>query len=119
MIMCAAGLTAKGWDASPHEPGTTGDADFWFLLQSSLMQLAGSVPIITALAFDPNMSLQPRIWSWFFLGTSLIFSTLAPLLYCALPTEYSAVLSFVGSVMQAFIVLEAMLLVQGAVTKKD
>jgi hypothetical protein len=65
------------------------------------------------------MSLQPRVWSWLFLGTSITVSFLAPILYCPVPTEYGAVLSFVGSVMQALIVLEAMVLVQKAVTKRE
>lgn len=67
LVITAAGLTAKGWEASPHEAGTTQDADFWFLLQSSLMQIAGMVLVLFSLARDPNMRLQSRLWSWWFL----------------------------------------------------
>ncbi|KAM5520415.1 hypothetical protein FOXYSP1_14305 [Fusarium oxysporum f. sp. phaseoli] len=40
ITIAAAGLTAKGWNLSPHKSGKLDDPDFWFLLQSSLMQLA-------------------------------------------------------------------------------
>ncbi|KAM6513245.1 hypothetical protein FALCPG4_015695 [Fusarium falciforme] len=110
ITIAAAGLTAKGWNLSPHEPGRRDDPDFWFLLQSSLMQLASMVPIIFCLLVADSTSLQPRLWSWVFLGSGILFALLAPLLYLVVPTELSAMISFCGSVAQVLIVLEAMFL---------
>ncbi|KAI8714915.1 hypothetical protein NCS52_00997900 [Fusarium sp. LHS14.1] len=116
ITIAAAGLTAKGWVLSPHEIGKSEDSDFWFLLQSSLMQVASMVPIVFSLLDADSPSLQSRLWSWIFLVSGMIFSFLAPLLYLVVLTEYSAVIAFCGSVAQVLIVLEAMFLVRGAST---
>ena len=110
MTIVAAGLTVKGCNLSPHESGSRDDSDFWFLLQSSLMQLASMVPIIFSLLATHSTSLQPRLLSWVFLGSGIVFAILAPLLYLVTPTELSAIISFCGSVAQVLIVLEAMFL---------
>ncbi|KAL2179705.1 uncharacterized protein P884DRAFT_318284 [Thermothelomyces heterothallicus CBS 202.75] len=56
LILTAAGLTTKGWVASPHEVGTIQDPDFWFLLQSSFMQLAGMMMLARMLGVVQKMA---------------------------------------------------------------
>jgi hypothetical protein len=110
-MIAAAGLTAKGWSVSSHEPGTTNDPDYWFLVQSSLMQIASMVPIFFSFFSLPSARLQPRVLSWAFLGLGTLLAIMAPALYTIVPTEYSSVIAFCASVFQMLIVLEAMFLI--------
>ncbi|KAK3315999.1 hypothetical protein B0H66DRAFT_640903 [Apodospora peruviana] len=91
LTITAAALTAKGWE-------------------SSLMQVVCMVPVAFSLYYDATLGRQSRVWSWAFLETGSVLAVVAPSIYCVLPTEYSAVLAFVGSVIQALIILQAMVL---------
>lgn len=96
-------------------PGSTSDADFWLLIQNSLMQVLG-------LATTTLISLVPRprkqsilawpnllIWTIAILGLGSALS--APLLYVRIRPIYSALISFLASAAQACMVLQLALLV--------
>jgi hypothetical protein len=105
-VLVSAILVYKAWEYSPHEPGTVKDADFWFLLQGSSMQLLGIAAIIFSLTQSSTLPKQPRTWTLTFVVTSS-GSTVAPiLLYLYAPTEWSSMLAFAGSAMQALVILQ-------------
>lgn len=108
----AASIMTKGWVLSTEQLGTTAEADFWFLLQSSLLQIAGMVPIFFSFLQDSNIAFQSRLWSWVFLAAGIALQIIAPILYSLAPKKWSAVLVFLGNVMQVFLILEAMVLVR-------
>jgi hypothetical protein len=101
-------LTGRAWQLSAPSPGTTLEADFWFLLQSCLMQIASLVPIFIELWTSSSGPVRPRLWSWFFAAGSLSCTIASPFLYVLVPTATSAVVSFCGSALLAFVLLEAL-----------
>ncbi|KAL8837105.1 MAG: hypothetical protein Q9170_002662 [Blastenia crenularia] len=97
-------------------PGSTSDADFWLLIQNSLIQLLVLVTTtLTSLGskrWKPAKTLRwPRLLSWCLPSLGFSCALGAPLLYILVPTMYSAIVSFLGSAMQAGIVLQLALLV--------
>jgi hypothetical protein len=107
LVFVSTFFSVQGFRCSSHESGQVSDADFWFLLQSSLMQIALSSPVImSVLAAKGNLN-QARWWTLVFMVSSIACSLVAPFLYVYIPTEYASVTAFAGSAAQAFIVLEA------------
>jgi hypothetical protein len=78
-------------------PGSTGDADFWYLVQNSIMAVLGNivnvVPLLGRSWFLPAYGLM---WMFFTLG--LIFAVTAIAIYPFFSTSWSSMLSFFGSV---------------------
>ena len=113
LIFTSATFSIKGWQYSPHTTGSTSDFDFWFLTQSSLVQLAALLPVIVPLLTKRksagHVQRQVRWWTWVFAGSSAVCLALAPILYVNVATEYSCLVAFAGAVAQTFVVLEAML----------
>lgn len=102
-IFASVPLFVQGHALSPHEKGTTNDADFWFLKQASIMQLLGS--IVSALLESRNGEL-PR-WRWVLPSIiAAACSVTASPLYLLVPTEWSAFLSLIAGDTQSFMVLQ-------------
>lgn len=78
-------------------PGSTGDADFWYLVQSSIMAVLGNITMVVPLLgrswFLPAYGLM---WMFFWLG--LIFAVTAIAIYPFCNTGWSSMISFFGSV---------------------
>ncbi len=107
----------KAWQRSPGHPGTVSDADFWFLVQSSMMQIVGLVTIILPLAMDGRLRFRTWFWTWLLVGLSFACS-IAPIpAYLYWPTEWSATIGYLGSAAQTFVTLQALFLVHKE--KKD
>ncbi|KAF5711762.1 salicylate hydroxylase [Fusarium mundagurra] len=81
---------ALAYSYSDHKPGTTKDADFWFLMQSCITQ--GFTLIISGIPLRADPRLPKRTWVPPML-LALICTIIAPPLYLTAPTEWS---SFVG-----------------------
>ena len=111
LSIAAVSLTGFGCSKLDHTIGSVKDADFWFLVQSSILQIAGMAPVLHSLAIAKDSPLQPRIWSWICLGINFILCVIAPIIYLVTPTEYSGVIACFGSVAQVCMILEAMFLV--------
>jgi uncharacterized membrane protein YhaH (DUF805 family) len=77
--------------------GSTGDADFWYLIQSSIMAVLGNlvmvVPLLKKSWFSPAYSLM---WTFFILG--LAFSIISIIIYPLINTGWSSIVSFFGSI---------------------
>jgi hypothetical protein len=96
----------KGFAISIQDkhPGSTDDADFWYLVQSSIMAVMGNivmvVPFLRKSWFLPAYTLM-----WLFFTLGLIFAVTSIVIYPLLNTGWSSMLSFFGSVASAASVL--------------
>ncbi|TKA58738.1 hypothetical protein B0A55_11604 [Friedmanniomyces simplex] len=93
----------KAYLCSAHTPGTTSDADFWFLVQSSATQLFG-----LAFGTAPIKSSKGGPLLWWLVPTLLagVTTCLAPVLYVTVPTEWSSYCLLTGAAVQAFMLLQ-------------
>ena len=62
---------------------------------------------------------QAAWWIWGFVRASITGFVIAPVLYLYVPTEYSSVVGFNGSVAQAFTVSDAMFVMDRAKVKSS
>ncbi|KAF5566700.1 hypothetical protein FPHYL_3641 [Fusarium phyllophilum] len=94
---------ALAYNYSDHKPGTTKDADFWFLMQSCITQ--GFTLIISGIPLRADSRLRKRTWVPPML-LALICTIIAPPLYLTAPTEWSSFVGLIASGIQAFMVLQ-------------
>ncbi|EUC42962.1 hypothetical protein COCMIDRAFT_28472 [Bipolaris oryzae ATCC 44560] len=77
--------------------GSIGDADFWYLIQSSIMAVMGNVIMVVPLFkkswFSPAYGLM---WGFFALG--LTFAIVAVIIYPLLNPGWSSMVAFFGSI---------------------
>lgn len=88
---------------SDHLPGTTKDADFWFLLQGCITQVF--TLIISGIPLKADSRLRKRIWVPPMI-LALICTLIAPPLYLTAPTEWSSFVVLIATGIQAFMVLQ-------------
>jgi hypothetical protein len=101
--MCNIATFALAYSYSPPEPGTFKDADFWLLLQGSIMQWFSL--LIASFALWNKTSLPT--WSWLVPTiVAFISSVVAIPLYRYVPTAWSALAMTVGSIVQAFMTVQ-------------
>lgn len=110
-ISFAFALNSKGFAMSmtEEEVGSTGDPAFWYTCQSSVIFLLGI--LTTALsAIRKDIYRQTRVlyWSFFFAGLGL--SVISVIIYPVFNKGWSALTSFLASVMAA---ASALVLTQG------
>jgi hypothetical protein len=115
---CVTGITllsvipvAKAWQYSRHEPGIAHDADFWFLIQGSMVQILGLLTIVIPLVGNDRMLTKQWFWTWGFIGMSFVCAVTAVPIYLYCPTEWSSMLAFMASAAQGFVVLQTVLMV--------
>ncbi|KAI1027769.1 hypothetical protein LB503_011854 [Fusarium chuoi] len=94
---------ALAYNYSDHKPGTTKDADFWFLMQSCITQ--GFTLIISGIPLRADTRLRKRTWVPPML-LALICTIIAPPLYLTAPTEWSSFVGLIATGIQAFMVLQ-------------
>ncbi|RBR16966.1 hypothetical protein FVER53590_05727 [Fusarium verticillioides] len=94
---------ALAYNYSEHKPGTTKDADFWFLMQSCITQ--GFTLIISGIPLRADPRLRKRTWVPPML-LALICTIIAPPLYLTAPTEWSSFVGLIAAGIQAFMVLQ-------------
>jgi hypothetical protein len=107
------------WRSANDSPGTTTDTDFWLLVQTSALKILG---LFTAIyPIYRKSTAHAWIWTWFFAGGGAACACAAIPLYLYIPTIWSALVSFLGAVTQAYMALQLALLVAlpSAVTKED
>jgi hypothetical protein len=94
------------WTHSSHQVGSISDADFYQTVSNSVMQLLGIVTLIVPTAYNERLVRMAWFWTWLLASVSATCGIVAVPLYLYLPTEWSASLSFVSSVAQAFVILQ-------------
>ena len=104
--------------SADNAPGSTSDADFWLLIQTSLMQVLGlATTILTSLVPRPKQHRVlggPKVLIWAIAILGLGFAMGSPLLYIRVRPMYGAALSFLASAAQACMVLQLALVVDVA-----
>jgi hypothetical protein len=84
--------------------GSTGDADFWYLVQNSIMAVMGNiimvVPLLKKSWFSPAYGIM-----WAFFGLGLAFAVISVILYPLVNPGWSFMVAFFGSIASAAPVL--------------
>ncbi|KAL6722242.1 hypothetical protein ACLMJK_001349 [Lecanora helva] len=122
MVLANIPTAAMGWRYSSHKPGTTKDADFWFLLQSSCVALASLVTLGIPIWRRRSLPGQSWLWTWAKLAIAALCACMAPVCYIFLPTEWSQYVIMASGIIQAFVTLEIALVAEGTgakVVKQD
>jgi uncharacterized membrane protein YhaH (DUF805 family) len=95
---------------SSSTSGSTGDADFWYLIQSSIMSILGNlimvIPLLKKSWFSPAYS---TMWIFFTLGVT--FAVISILIYPFVNTGWSSMVAFFGSIAS---VASVLVMTQGA-----
>ena len=84
---------------SSHEPGTLKDADFWFLLQSSCMQLLNLATTLISMYKDTNIHKATRQWMFATTVLGMLTTVSAMAIYVRLPTEWSSMLACIAPIL--------------------
>ncbi|KAF2167917.1 hypothetical protein M409DRAFT_22063 [Zasmidium cellare ATCC 36951] len=102
-MTCNSATFALAYKYSSPEPGTARDADFWLLLQGSIMQWFSLLIAGSALW----SKVTSPMWTWMVPTiVALVSSLVAIPLYLKVPTAWSAFLTTVGSAVQAFMTVQ-------------
>ena len=80
-ILLATVFGSQAWRYSGPDAGTKKDADFWWLLQGSTMQILGIPSIVFPLLESSILPSQPRRWALFLASASLVCTIAAIPLY--------------------------------------
>lgn len=98
-----AALFALGYSRSLHIQGTANDADFWFLIQATLVQVQG---LVVSALLERKRGHLPT-WRWAFPAAIAAACSIAAVpLYLTVPKEWSAFLSIVAGTTQSFMMLQ-------------
>lgn len=104
------GYKAFSISMSSSTSGSTGDADFWYLIQSSIMSILGNlimvIPLLKHSWFSPAYS---TMWIFFTLGVA--FSFISIVIYPLVNTGWSSMVAFFGSIAS---VASVLVMTQGA-----
>jgi len=101
-----AALFALGYSRSLHLQGTADDADFWFLIQATLVQVQG---LVVSALLERKRGRLPR-WRWAIpAAVAAACSIVAIPLYLSVPREWSSFLSLVAGTIQSFMILQLFL----------
>jgi hypothetical protein len=107
------------WRLSANVLGSTSDADFYLLIQNSTMQLLGLFMAMYPIARRSGSS----AWQWarVFTAAGALCAIAAIPMYLYLPTMWSALMAFFGSIAQAIMTLELVLMVDSTLrsTKEE
>lgn len=100
-------LFAVGYSRSLRLRGSTNDADFWFLIQATLMQVQG---LVVSALLERKRGHLPK-WRWAFPAVIAAACSIAAIpLYLTVPKEWSAFSSLVAGSTQSFMMLQLFLL---------
>ena len=102
-------ILIKAYQYSPHQRGTTKDADFWLLIQSGGMQVLNLVTAFIPTYKDRRLSAYTRRWMLAVLVLGLFCVIGAIILYTQAPAEWSAMLNCVAPIIQAFVLVQALI----------
>ncbi|KAI9730995.1 MAG: hypothetical protein M1834_005456 [Cirrosporium novae-zelandiae] len=98
-----------GWQYSGHAPGTNKEANFWFLVQSFMMQALALGTMTLPIWQGANPHGQDRFWIWAWVIAAAVCTGLELPLYLYTPTEYSSLAAFAAAIAQAFVAIHVSL----------
>ncbi|KAF2198827.1 hypothetical protein GQ43DRAFT_474196 [Delitschia confertaspora ATCC 74209] len=96
------------WQYSPHEPNTPKDPNFWFHVESCMIQLIGLATIVLPLVWKERIHLKRWMWTWLLVVVGVVYGVGQIPMYLYLPTEWSATMAFVESAAKSFVTLQAL-----------
>ena len=105
MFLSTIPTVALGWRYSPYKHGTTQDADFWFLTQTSCITILSLATISIPICGNKILPTSTRCWIWVLSISASLCAVLAPLVYVFGLTEWSQFMSIVAGIVQAFLTL--------------
>ncbi len=91
---------------SPHVPGSTADADFWLLIQSSAMTMFNLAVLLMPVQKTISRSKYVSYLISIFTTFALLCAIAAPAAYPFMPTEWSFFLSVAAGLVQFFMTLQ-------------
>jgi hypothetical protein len=94
------------WSHSDYIAGSAKDADFWWLVQSTIMQVLGLLTLSVPIWQGSKLPSQNWFWTWLFIGIAALATILAIPLYLYAPVAYSSTLVFLATASQSFVVLQ-------------
>lgn len=94
------GYRAFEISSSKKGPGSTDEADFWYLIQNTIMALGANAAIIVPLLTKSWLSAS-YFWMWTFQALAFAFYMLSIGIYTRCNTRWSSAISFLGSVASA------------------
>lgn len=97
---------ALAWSHALPKVGTVRDADFYQLVSTSAMQVLGIITLVWPTLYHARLARLSWIWTWILAIVSTGCTLAALSLYALLPTSWSALFSFGGSVAQALVTLQ-------------
>jgi hypothetical protein len=96
-------LFALGYSRSLHLQGTANDADFWFLIQATLVQVQG---LVVSALLERKRGRLPR-WRWAIPAAIAAACSIGAIpLYLTVPKEWSSFLSLVAGTTQSSMMLQ-------------
>lgn len=109
VVSCAvapAPLFALAYTRSLHLPGTANDADFWFLVQATLVQVQG---LVVSALLERKRGRLPS-WRWAIPAAIAGACSIGAIpFYLTVPREWSSFLSLVAGTTQSFMILQLFL----------
>jgi uncharacterized membrane protein YhaH (DUF805 family) len=94
------------WSTSPFEVGKTSDTDFWYLIQSTIVQLVNlAIMGISVWKDSVGFSKETLVCVWALIGVAGLFTVVSLIVYPFCATDWSSLLAFSGNAAQAFVVL--------------
>ena len=99
---------ALAWTSSSPQIGTHHDANFYQLISSSIIQLLGLLTLIWPTIVHTRLANLAWFWTWVLASASALLTVLSVPFYLLLPTGWSGLLSFGGSVAQVLVLLQLM-----------
>jgi hypothetical protein len=91
---------------SAHQVGSASDADFYQLISGSSVQLLSILVLVIPTFSNARLVPMAWFWTWVLAGASTLCAIVAIPLYLYVHTEWSAMVSFIGSVVQGFVTLQ-------------
>jgi hypothetical protein len=98
------------WKATPNVKGSWDDADFFMTIQSSVMNALGIYTTCQPTFSQPASTAKRWVQCFAALGILCAFGAIG--MYGTLPTMWSALLSFLSSVIQAFMTMQLAIAVE-------
>jgi hypothetical protein len=92
------------WNASNSTPGTTSDADYSLLIQSTIMTILGI--FIGVFPTFRQVRSSVTIWGQIYAIAGLVCAIAAIPMYTLLPTMWSALVNFISQMVQAYMTLQ-------------